>query len=82
MLERIIISLLTAVGSRLLTWVLEKNSKKAQTPINEAIIDERLKAVKDSYVEGFDGKPITKEQREKINKAISNFIRSSAGRGL
>jgi hypothetical protein len=81
-IERILIALLTQLGSAVLSWVIAKRGKKQIEAVGEAEIDARLVAVKAAYSEALDGKPVTKEQREKINRAISDFIRGGSTTGL
>jgi hypothetical protein len=80
MIEKIILALVTQLGSYLISAVLKSRAKKQEAPANPEEVDRRLADVKAAYTEAFDGKPITPEQRKKINLALSAFI--NGGHGL
>jgi uncharacterized protein YgfB (UPF0149 family) len=82
----VIAQLLEKIISALASWLMAKllefihgQEKKAKT---EKDIDHKLKDFKEAYKEAFDGNEITPEQRQKLQKAISDFIRSPSGSGL
>jgi hypothetical protein len=60
-------------------WLFDKSlvlfEEKLQREKTENQIDRDLENLEHAYKEAINGQPITKEQREKINRAISNFIR-------
>lgn len=72
-------SIIVAVLSKVASKLLERYHFEQDILESKNQIDERLKNFKDAYVEAFDGHPITVEQREKLKKAISNFIRGADG---
>jgi Na+-translocating ferredoxin:NAD+ oxidoreductase RnfG subunit len=77
MINQIIFFLLTKIGTALLTWTLSNRAKKMQKAIDEKEVDQRLQRVKEAYTDALDGKPVTPEQRKELNKAFSDFVRSS-----
>jgi hypothetical protein len=82
MIERIIIALLTQLGSAALAWALQRKSKSEKKALDEAAADEKLAVVKKAVSEAMDGTPITPEQRKKINAAMADFVRSAGDGGL
>lgn len=74
------------IMTKLTSWLLAKGLEyvhgrqdKAQT---DESIDLKLKAFKNAYKEAFDGHAITPEQKQKLNKAIGDFIRNPSNGGL
>lgn len=82
MLERIITTVLTHLVSWLFTKGLEHFNKLQEKNDSEGVIDEKLKTLKVAYKEAFNGEPITKEQRAKLNKAVADFIRNPTSNGV
>lgn len=83
MIERIIVAVLTHLGSWLMTKGLEAINKKQAQAADESNVDQKLANLKSSYLEASDGKPLTPEQKKKFNSALREFIRSSnSGGGL
>lgn len=83
MIERIVVSILTNLGTWLLGKVLEMIQKRqledaADKKVSEEI-DRRLDAMKDALKESLDGEEITPEQSAKLKRAISDFIRGPSG---
>lgn len=74
MIERIVIALITHFGAKLLTWVIQKTAKNQLDAVAEVEVDQKLVKLKAAYTEALDGSPVTKEQREELNKAITDFI--------
>ncbi len=72
------LKLLEILAIRLITHLLEKNRTTDQAP-KVMSDEERLEKMKRAYKEAFDGTPVTKEQRKKLNEAISIFIRNDDG---
>lgn len=82
MLERIIIQLLTLLAQWLYNKGLEKYKKNETKEQAEAEIDAKSKKVKEVSKEVFNGEPVTKEDRSKINSAIREFLRPTGDGGL
>ena len=75
--------LLEKLISRLAAWLFARAAeyfqKRKEQSDSDAAIDARLKAVKDAYMQAFDGHPVTPEQRAALKSAISNFLRGPDG---
>lgn len=82
MIERIIVALLTSIGSKLLAWALSFIQAKQQQVATDKDIDNKLATVKEAYKEAIDGEKVTPEQRKKVNQALSDFIRNPGNGGL
>jgi len=82
LIERIIISILTKLGSWLLTKGLEWFQKREQQKADEATIDAKVSRVKAAYASVVDGTPMTPEQRREFNAAVSDLIRGNTTGGL
>lgn len=82
MFEKIITSILTNLASKFLTWVLEYFKGKQQQKDTNEDIDQRLDQVKQAYKEAFNGEPVSKEQRQKLNQSLADFIRNPNNGGL
>lgn len=78
MLEKIITYLITNLLSWLYAKALERHAKKT----SEKIIDQKLEALKEASKDAFNGKPISKDELDRLNNAIANFIRSPNNNGL
>jgi len=79
-------NLIVLIMTKLTSWLLAKgleqiHSKQVQTQ-SDKDIDSRLQSFKQAYSEAFNGEPVTTEQREKLKKAISDFIRGDGSGGL
>jgi hypothetical protein len=74
--------IVAAVLSWLFTKGLELYHSKRSSMESDQAIDAHLKAFKAAYKDAFNGQPVTKEQREKLNQAIADFIRNPHGGGL
>lgn len=77
----LLIKILTSLATWFASKVMEKVNEKREQVASDQEIDDRLKALKEAYKEAIDGKPITKEQRERLNGAVSDFIRGGSPRG-
>lgn len=77
-LERLVTSLI----SRLMEYWDKKKSEENRIKSTDVEIDRRVLKVKDAYKEAFDGTPVTKEQRAKVNEALREFIRGGSNGGL
>ncbi len=75
-MQTLIADLLTKLASRLIT---EGIARLHATDAGKEI-DKKLETFKRVYEKAFDGTPITKDQKNEINKAISDFIRGTAGK--
>ncbi len=73
--------ILTQVTSLLLAKGLEVIHGKEMKKVEWDDINLKLLDFKMAYKEAFNGEPITPEQREKLKKAIADFIRNP-GPGL
>jgi hypothetical protein len=72
-IERILISVLTTLGTRTLTKVLELvNEPDAGTDPQATAA--RVDGLKSAFEKAFDGKDITPEQRKELNNAIHSFV--------
>jgi hypothetical protein len=76
-----LIRILTSLATWLVSKAMEKVNEKKEQIASDKEIDDRLNALKEAYKEAIDGKPITKEQRERLNGAVSDFIRGGSPRG-
>lgn len=82
MISKILFAVLTKLGSLLITELFKYRAKKETEAAAETAIDDRLAKVKAITTEVLDGKPMTKEQREKFNSAISDFLRGGSNGGV
>jgi hypothetical protein len=64
---------------KLVSMLLEQSNKNVPAPVTDESIDARLAKFKDAYKDAFNGQPVTTEQRQKLNEAISSFIRGANG---
>lgn len=72
--------------TKLTSWLLAKgleaiHGKELEASTDQSI-DQRLTAFKAAYKDAFNGKPVTPEQRQKLNQAISDFISGNTSDGL
>jgi hypothetical protein len=81
-IERILITLLTNLGSYFLTKSLQGLNRKESEGRSEEQIDSQVEQVRDALVEATDGKPLTAEQRKNFNLAIRNLIRGNGSRRM
>lgn len=81
MIERIIISILTNLGSWLLTKGLAWLQRREEKHTSEKEIDARVGKVKAAIMEVQDGKPATPEQKEKFKAAVRELIRGGSTDG-
>jgi hypothetical protein len=77
MFERLVIALLTNLGSWLLTKGLIFIQKREEKCADDASIDLRVDKVKESLREALDGTPVTPEQRSKFNNSLRDLIRGA-----
>lgn len=78
MFEKILISLL----SDLVSWLYAKALFEQEIKKENQSIDKKKNKLKEVVNEMFDGQPVTKEQKEKFQKAVSDFIGTGNGVGL
>ncbi len=78
----ILIAILSRLTSSLLSYLISKIHSQQDILESKNQIDARLLAFKEAYKEAFDGKPITPDQKAKLNAAISSFIRGDGNGGL
>lgn len=79
--SNIIVTLLTKLTSWLFAKGLEKLHGAQQKAATEQEIDKKLSTFKQVYKDAFNGDKVTKEDRKKLNAAISDFLRGD-GHGL
>lgn len=80
-LTNIVVSLMTSFTSWLVTMGLQKIHGKQEKAQTDKDIDQKLSKFKEAYKEAFNGQPVTPEQKQKLNSAISDFLRGD-GHGL
>jgi hypothetical protein len=56
-------------------YIMSERAKKLKEAATSDDIDKRLATVKEAVTAALDGSPVTKEQREKLNKAFGDFVR-------
>jgi len=78
----IVASVITKAASWVAARLIEWFNKRSKTTAMEKDIDNKLALLKAAYVESFDGKPVTPEQREKLKHAIRNFISNDSNGGM
>lgn len=57
---------------------LEYIHSKKEVSISDKEIDHKLENFKSIYKESFNGEPVTKDQRTRLNKAIADFLKSDS----
>lgn len=71
--------------TQLVSWFYNKalTQKKEHDEIKKEnqSIDQKKEKLKEVVSEMFDGQPVTKEQKEKFQKAVSDFIKSNNNNG-
>lgn len=77
-----VINILVGVLTGLLTKIIEKIQTEKNVWNDNADVDARLNNLRDAYKESFNGEPVTPEQREKLKKAIREFISGGPNGGL
>jgi hypothetical protein len=82
MIERIIIAILTKLGTELITLILKNQAKKNKKAVSEMDVDKKLYTVKRAYKDVFDGKPATPQQIKETKNAIAHFLKSGPHGGL
>ena len=86
MIERIVVAILTRLGAwlyaRALSVINERIKESADKAAAEAEIEAKTKRINRAYSEAFNGEPVSKEQREKLNREIADFLRGDGNGGL
>ncbi len=81
-LADVLTRVLTNLASMILERVMEWQRKSAEKKESEAEIDLKLHNLKLAYAEAFDGSEVTDEQREKLRRAIVDFVTPTRPGGL
>lgn len=80
MIERILIALITRLGAFLYARALKKiddhAKEKAESDQATKAMSEKLERIKTAYAEAFNGNPISKDQRQELNRSIRDFLRA------
>ncbi len=75
-----VLELLSSLMLKVVSWLFTKGLEEYHRYQDEAgyahDIDQKLRQFKDAYKQAFDGKDITKEQRDALKKSISDFLRN------
>lgn len=82
MLERILIKVLTQLGSFILMKALEYFQKKQGQKLDEEAIDKRVSEVKQVLKEALDGTPLTPEQKNKFKESVIHLVRGNNSSGV
>ncbi len=68
--------LLELIAIKLITMLLSRQTRQGYV-VPDSAIDARLATVRNAYKQAFDGTPITRDQRERLNSALSDFVRGT-----
>ncbi len=77
MIERLIISVVTNLGSWLITKGLSKLQKKNKKFVYKDEIRDRISSVETALLKVQDGQPATPEQKQQFKKAVVDLVRGS-----
>lgn len=81
-LASVVVAVLTNLGSSVGAWILKFIVSRKQKAETAETIDARLARFKQAYLEAFDGKKVTPEQKAALKAAIAEFVRNPDNRGL
>lgn len=78
-LSSLVSSIILKLASWGFTWALGKYHQAQDETKTNADIDQKLSSFKEAYKQAFNGQPMTVEQKDALEKAISTFLRNNDG---
>ncbi len=80
MISKILIAVLTELGSRFLAYVVAQRAKEQKAAAGDHEIAVKVTAVENALKQTLDGQHATSEQKASLNAAFRDLVRNSGSR--